>query len=767
MSAAPHALHGPDSGPPPPPAQLNRSCESCRGLKVRCLPDPTSATQCQRCVKARRACIFLAPQKRRPRRRTDSRVAQLEKEMRVMRSLLKGRLPIQDATSPESSSSVRDDSLDNDPTTTDSPERLSNVPESEAEGNADAPNSSTGSIRHIDCLPGFAPSAPSTLEGIPLPPVPPANAGMPENAQETLQEDDVIDKGILSITSADELIEFFRNELAHFFPLVVLPPGTTAYQLRRSKPLLFLSVIAAAAIAVDGELARTLNREMIRLYAEKFFIEGEKSLELVQALLVMTVFYFPADSGMRLQFYQYTHIASTMALEIGLASKRKVVKKAYSDTEFDEHMAEQARAILGCYHLASTVAMRTRRPNFLLFNDWMGECVKHLERSPTTIDRHMARWFELQRITDETLMSFGLDDTSSTVMAFESRIQAVLRWFDNRMQSWKRDLPPDMLTVPMLLGYHYALLAVYELAAGEGYRDPDAVKRKFYTLPPPDEAETDRQPAAPLSAMHVDITTKFMNASQQMMDTFLGCDTDTMRKLPNLMYTRVVQAITSLLKIYYSVRTGALGEVISPQTVNVEMYLDAMSKRLTEASDGHKYKIPSRWWYIVAVKSRDWYERFQRQHQRDPVTAFNSFANGNGSVAPPSSSTSPPTPQNPLPARIRSPLSFEPMGPSSSASSRINLPSPIPSSSSYGGSNIALSTPTTWPMDSANNIDPTTGYPALPPMPQHYAYDTPKLSHENACFVPPGSAGTDMELDGWVSDGNIFGMPSLPGFSFT
>lgn len=173
------------------------------------------------------------------------------------------------------------------------------------------------------------------------------------------RNDDVIDRGIISMETANELVAIFINELVQFFPVVVLPADTTPSQLRQSKPVLFLSVIAAAAIAVDSSLARVLNGEIVRLYAERFFIEGEKSLELVQSLLVMIAFYFPPDSPLKLQFYQYTHVAATMALEIGLASKRRASRKPADrrgveqyDT-FDEHMAEQARAILGCYHLAS------------------------------------------------------------------------------------------------------------------------------------------------------------------------------------------------------------------------------------------------------------------------------------------------------------------------------------------------------------------------------------------------------------------------------
>lgn len=90
--------------------------------------------------------------------------------------------------------------------------------------------------------------------------------------------------------------------------------------------------------------------------------------------------------------------------------------------------------------------MKTRRPNLLQFNDWMAECVKYLERSPHRTDQHLAIWFELQRITDEAMFSFGLDDTSAISRLTESRVQAVLRWFDKRMEAWKKNTPAETLT---------------------------------------------------------------------------------------------------------------------------------------------------------------------------------------------------------------------------------------------------------------------------------------------------------------------------------
>ncbi|PYH94230.1 C6 zinc finger domain protein [Aspergillus ellipticus CBS 707.79] len=732
--------------------QLNRSCESCRGLKVRCLPDPSTPNQCQRCAKANRPCIFVAPQRRRPRKRTDSRVAQLEREMRQMRSLLKDRLRV-DESSAESADSEREDSREpnvgpdfNEPIST----------------HTDPPSSASGSTRHMDLSPSFPSASPYPNMAFDSGAV----AGSGSNPDpttyplEAILERDVIDRGLISLEYANELVAFFVTELTAFAPIVVLPPDTTASQLRCSKPVLFLSVVAAAAVALDANLAAILNRELVRTYAERFFINGDKSLELVQALLLMIVFYYPPDSPLKLQFYQYTHIAATMALEIGLASKRRVTqdpnRKTNKKIAYDEQMAEQARAALGCYHLTSIVAMKTRRPNLLLFNDWMDECVKHLSRSPNAIDRHLAVKFELQRTVDEAMTSFGLDDTSSTAPLTESRLQAILRWFDNRMQSWKKGLCMDMNTVPMNFEYHYTNLAIYELAVGEGYRDPDAIKQQYYTLPSPESNNS-----TPLSAIRVDITIKWMNAAHVMLDFFLNCDTDMLRKIPNLIYTRVGVAIMSLLKIYHSVRAGGLGEFVTAETVNVDKYLEAMTRRLGEASCGQKYKIPGRWYFVVAVKARNWYDRFQQQHMHRNAGFLPQMSAGT-SISQGISQGHVPAPQ--------SALQFDPSRSAVSLGMKAEFSSVTAFQTMGASFGVQPATNQMWPSDQSGfhdmvNMNQFASYPPSM-LPSQYVYETQqqRTPPDSGQLSNPSPPRTGMELDEWVPDGSVFAMPSLPGF---
>lgn len=432
--------------------------------------------------------------------------------------------------------------------------------------------------------------------------------------------------------------------------------------------------------------------------------------------------------------------------------------------------------------------MRTRRSNLLHFNDWMAECVKQLERSPHRTDQHLAVWFELQRITDEAMSSFGLDDTSATSPLTESRVQAVLRWFDKRMDTWRKSTPTDMLTgnvvhmvgcmggtnlsspVPMILEYRSAVLAMYDLGMGEGYRDPEAVKKRYFTLPTLED-DNSNSPGTELSAIRIDINVKWMSAAQELLDAALTCSAETMRKMPNIFYTRFITAVTSLLKIHFSVRTGALGEIVTPQTVNVSYYLDAMGSKLGEASGDGKYIIPTRWYNVVAIKGRDWLERLEK-HCAGSVS---------GDAAPGVVPESRSIAAEPVP-------SWAPVQPgqqphltqldptTSSAGEPFSMPPGVshmpPGIDSVRDRYVVMGGAGMWPMDNSHGqnqqffqsmpaeYEPTHLQPA--PIPPHFAYDPQQLPPQGGGQMP--GMGTGMELDGWLPDGSIFGMPPLPQF---
>lgn len=98
-------------------------------------------------------------------------------------------------------------------------------------------------------------------------------------------DEDVVDRGFLTMETAEMSLNIFRIAMAEYFPFVVIPAQVTAEQLRREKPFLFLAVLASSSHA-DMRLQRKLGREVKKAVAARMVIKGEQSFDLLQGLLV-------------------------------------------------------------------------------------------------------------------------------------------------------------------------------------------------------------------------------------------------------------------------------------------------------------------------------------------------------------------------------------------------------------------------------------------------------------------------------------------------
>lgn len=245
----------------------HRACAHCRSQKVRCLPDEGNPDVCQRCARSGRPCVFTPIQKRKQRKRTDTRVAELEREMRAMRALLKEK---SDGDRAEDCASVE-----------------GNVSNQDGLGRSDKsridPNSQTSSSSTIRAQSELIVAGQNAMRQHRQDNVKLTSAGKP----------DVVDRGILSMEVARRLVEHYKCNLYPQYPQVYIP--CTADELRESRPTLFLAVLTAGAESEDSDLANALDREVLQEYANRSVVNSEKSVELVQSLLISAVWYIPPN----------------------------------------------------------------------------------------------------------------------------------------------------------------------------------------------------------------------------------------------------------------------------------------------------------------------------------------------------------------------------------------------------------------------------------------------------------------------------------------
>lgn len=603
---------------------LNRACEACRISKVRCLAslDPSSA-QCQRCAKAKKVCVFAPPAKRRQRKRTDVRVTELEKEIQQMRSLLKtsNRLS-HDASDPDS-----DDELH--PHEASTAMEISSDPQPRPKGaTAALPGQNGWFDTPVEKGQSTQPVGEYDLFGA---------AGR-----------DIIDRHVISEDMAKELLALWRNELSLDCPGITIPRDWNVFDLREKKPALFHAVMAAAAHSKGSALSDKLHEETVYFYARSAFIKGEKSLEAIQALLVTVAYYSASKTPGQLQIHQWLHMATSMALELGLTSKPRTHEqlpkraiRALHRISSPEELLEHVRTVLLLYINAAGLSMRFKRPNVLLFNSWMQECLLMLQKSKSLGDKRIVAQLTLQRIADDTNTAFGFDDASTSFTLSELRVQIILRIFDRRMQEWRNSIPDDVMTPLMNIEFHQTMLSMWEFGMDGGRYDVIEFQNRFVSLPALEDESVQPESLLSRTALQINATTKCVGAAKTILDCFAEVPLEKMRKAPNALYLRAVYSLVVLMKIDYALGTDEnMNELFENQGLNVSSYLNMVLKKTAESTGSHKCRNPTYWNFLLEAKLKTWWDEYQewrkdgRHLKRRKLNAQSSKATAPGNQVP-------------------------------------------------------------------------------------------------------------------------------------
>jgi hypothetical protein len=266
---------------------------------VKCIIDPSSGEPCKRCAKAGRQCIVTPPTRKR-QKKADSRVAELERKIDALTATLAQRDESQSEGHPYSAK--RDlDSYESSPAQSKAGDsvlsptrpykrpRLAKVhlPESPTRDQSTY-MSQLMEIKHEPILAGSADDPASQ-------PTPTAgNTSLYNQGGPTIYDHSDIDENlnrIISPEDAERLFNRYVNEIVPQFPAVPFPAGTTAQEVRKSKPILFLAIMSGtsfgAGIPADTQIA--LEKEFRDVMATCIWKTGEKSLQLVQALQVRSL----------------------------------------------------------------------------------------------------------------------------------------------------------------------------------------------------------------------------------------------------------------------------------------------------------------------------------------------------------------------------------------------------------------------------------------------------------------------------------------------
>ncbi|KAI1743151.1 hypothetical protein F4680DRAFT_368734 [Xylaria scruposa] len=192
----------------------------------------------------------------------------------------------------------------------------------------------------------------------------------------------------LSSTQAEKTLVLFRDNHLKMFPFTYISSGTTAAQLQRERPYLWLNIRSLCTKSPSQQSA--LFGQCRELLVKKTFIDAERNLDLLQGLLVLLA--WNMHNFDRKPFLRTAiHMAIAMVDDMRLRSpvhehlgKECNCPRTYSFPKCHISVVrtpEERRAVLALYIISVSASMFLRSES-MRWTDHMGDCLQKVADNP-------------------------------------------------------------------------------------------------------------------------------------------------------------------------------------------------------------------------------------------------------------------------------------------------------------------------------------------------------------------------------------------------
>ncbi|KAL2757762.1 hypothetical protein ACRALDRAFT_1079863 [Sodiomyces alcalophilus JCM 7366] len=206
-----------------------------------------------------------------------------------------------------------------------------------------------------------------------------------------------------NLDSASHLLDCFRQMLPHF-PCIVLPPDATVQSLAKSRPFVLLAILSVASGAGSLQGHTLYDDEFRKILALKFVAGGERSVELLQGLLIYSAWYPFHLRPKNKQAFQYVRMAAEIAHDLNLVEPPTAFFLT-PDSPVTPEQIDGMRTYLSCYYLVSSFIATWARFSALglEYTQWTATCCDVLERrSDVEGDRTLSWLVRCSHIIEET-----------------------------------------------------------------------------------------------------------------------------------------------------------------------------------------------------------------------------------------------------------------------------------------------------------------------------------------------------------------------------
>jgi hypothetical protein len=265
-----------------------------------------------------------------------------------------------------------------------------------------------------------------------------------------------------------DLLNVFAHQAGAAWPAVCL--SSNLNEIRAKSPILLLSLLAYTVTQETQCIALDVHDELVReimfVLGDEVIGRGQRSIEIVQALLVATFWNKTTRKGEQGSCFQLLQLAVDMAVDIGIAgSSLQPSPVAYFCRHEDSTSLNARRTWLACFVALTQASLSMRRPHTVPWNEYHQECLLHLEHNGNPSDILFCQIVRITQLIQETSSQLGLCQISTFVDGNDYNSYGTIAMLKHKLEAWVAQIPSYLTSSPTLKVWgHVAMIHIHELA---------------------------------------------------------------------------------------------------------------------------------------------------------------------------------------------------------------------------------------------------------------------------------------------------------------
>jgi hypothetical protein len=398
----------------------------------------------------------------------------------------------------------------------------------------------------------------------------PMSSGGGDNSETTSRLD-----SILPLDLQQKVVEEYIKSYQPLLMVVPLASGTQASLLRKTMPNTLHAIVYIASVGIlSWDLQDRINISLIEDLTTKTIAQCEKSLDLLQALQLVCLYYRSPRNSTQIPLYQLVNIEADLSVDLGFGGNLSPPSlDLYGMAEGLLGGVKASRMWLLSFIITQTTALLKRKSNDQGWTSHNDVCLNTIETE--SVDeglQSLAQHARATRLLGLISEDMDLNTTLISPVVGTETCQQIMDQLQGQITNWRVQIPIELWSTSLTFTGFYMELLLYEPVLHtptnkQSFAAPFLIERLSMT----------DFPRPTLTQHHFDAVQSLRSACQNLIDTATTFTGPDLIALPSLLHApRIAHAAVTLLRLHIAVTVqgNTYGQILRPEDLRTIEYLD-------------------------------------------------------------------------------------------------------------------------------------------------------------------------------------------------